>query len=103
MKAPNYVWVCHVCQASNAAGTEACASCGFKAAASGKEIENAKGNSRESSVTELGAKVLLAIVAAPIVLILKIASFSAPIWLVVLVAVAVLVGWLFKNIERWNS
>ena len=35
---PHYDWSCHVCRSSNGAGSEACASCGFPAIASGREI-----------------------------------------------------------------
>ena len=34
-----YRWVCHSCQAANAAETTTCSSCGFPAVATGRQIE----------------------------------------------------------------
>ncbi len=39
MNAPSYQWSCHVCNASNAAGSAQCATCGFPASASGRDIQ----------------------------------------------------------------
>lgn len=39
---PPYRWTCYVCGEVNAANTESCATCGFKAIASGAEIDRAR-------------------------------------------------------------
>jgi len=52
MKSP-YAWRCHICDASNSAEASTCASCGFPAKATGKQIEAAKAlRTPKASITE---------------------------------------------------
>ena len=79
MKAPAYVWVCHSCEASNEANTSQCASCGFPAVASAKDIEKATGEPT-FRFTNVGVSLLAWIVFFPIAFVLKVGTYKAPWW-----------------------
>ena len=55
---PSYVWVCHACRRSNAAGTEGCVACGFPAVASAIEVDRALQGTPGDGAVAHGALVL---------------------------------------------
>jgi hypothetical protein len=86
METRSYVWVCHQCKTPNEASADMCASCGFPAVASAKDIETATGEP-SFRFTKLGASVLSLLIFIPIFFVLKASSSKLPWWVIVLVVV----------------
>src|SRR4051812_11996440 len=116
---PKYRWVCHLCGATNSAGTSICGRCGFAAVASPVEVSAAQAAlgiglpphaseqlpSEPSEPASLPVRVLEALLVAVMVLGALLGRFAGPVWLnfagVALAGVALFslwcVGWVRKG------
>jgi hypothetical protein len=100
METLSYVWTCHRCKTPNQANADKCASCGFPAIASAKDIETVTGEP-SFRFTKLGASVLSLLIFIPIFFVLKASSSKLPWWVIVLVVVAGL--GVFALLEKVNK
>ncbi len=100
---PAYDWVCFLCGKENQKGVARCVACDCSACLEGKQIikEDSKlSQSNENRSTQWVWIVLSYLLAAPVLLMLKMASFSSPwIWLLYLGFGVVLV-WFIDQLKR---